>query len=133
MSAEENRALHRRYIEEMNRDNFAFLDEYMAPGYVFHGAGVELEGVDAFKGYVQTMQGAFSELERTLEDTIAEGDRVVSRWSGRAAHSGEFAGIPPTGKRVTITGIIISRIVNGQAVEEWEEIDRLGLLQQLGA
>ena len=133
MPAEQNRRLHERYIEEMNRENFDFLDEYLAPGYVMHGAGIEIEGPDAFKDYVKTMTSAFSELERRAEEIIATDDRVVTRWAGRAKHTGEFAGIPPTNREVTITGIIISRIEDGQAVEEWEEIDRLGLLEQLSA
>lgn len=133
MTAEANRTLHERYIKEMNQENFDFLDEYLAPTYVMHGAGVEIEGPDAFKDYVKTMTSAFSNLERRVEDIIATADRVVTRWSGRARHTGEFAGIPPTNREVTITGIIISRIENGRVVEEWEEIDRLGLLQQIGA
>ncbi|MEZ4521375.1 MAG: ester cyclase [Thermomicrobiales bacterium] len=133
MTSEQNRALHERYIDEMNRENFDFLDEYLAPNYVMHGAGVEIEGPEAFKHYVKTMTGAFSNLERRAEDTFATGDRIVTRWSGSAKHTGEFAGIPPTNREVKITGIIISRVEGGRVVEEWEEIDRLGLLQQIGA
>lgn len=133
MTAEANRALHERYISEMNRNNFDFLDEYLAPDYIMHGAGVEIEGPEAFKSYVKTMSSAFTDLERRAEDTFATEDRAVTRWSGRAKHTGEFAGIQPTNREVTITGIIISQINDGEVVEEWEEIDRLGLLQQLGA
>lgn len=133
MTAEQNRRLHERYIEEMNRGNFDVLDDLLAPEYIMHGAGVELEGPEAFKQYVQMMTSAFSSLERRAEDTFATNDRVVTRWTGHARHTGEFAGIPPTNREITISGIIISRIENGKVVEEWEEIDRLGLLEQLGA
>ena len=129
MTADANRTLHERYIEEMNRNNYEFLDEYLSPNYVMHGAGIEIEGPDAFKDYVRTMTSAFSNLERRAEDIVATDDRVVTRWSGTAKHTGEFAGIQPTNREVTITGIIISRIENGKVAEEWEEIDRLGLLE----
>lgn len=133
MSAERNRKLHERYIQEMNRGNFDVLDEYLAPDYVMHGAGVQIEGAEAFRIYVQGMLEAFSDLERHADDIITTGDRVVTRWTATARHTGEFAGIPATGKEVRITGIIISRIEDGRVVEEWEEIDRLGLLEQLNA
>jgi predicted ester cyclase len=68
----------------------------------------------------------------TIEDQIAEGDRVVTRWSGQSTHQGEFMGIPPTGKTVRVTSISIDRVAGGQIVESWWESDQLGMMQQLG-
>jgi steroid delta-isomerase-like uncharacterized protein len=69
----------------------------------------------------------------TIEDEIAEGDRVVTRWSARGTHEGEFFGIPATGKQATVTGVTIDRIIDGRIAESWTNWDTLGLLQQLGA
>ncbi len=79
------------------------------------------------------MFAAFPDSNMTIDDTVAEGDRVVSRFTVRGTHRGEFQGIPPTGKQVTITGIAISRIEGGRVVEDWEELNMLGLMQQIGA
>jgi predicted ester cyclase len=78
-------------------------------------------------------QAAFSDISITVEDQIAEGDKVVSRWTIRGTHKGEYMGIAPTGKQVTITGISIYRIEKGKIVEDWANSDMLGMLQQLGA
>ena len=75
---------------------------------------------------------AFPDISFTVEDMIAEGDKVVTRWTMNATHKGQFGGIPPTGKRVSITGVDISRIVTGKFVESWMYSDRVGLMQQLG-
>jgi predicted ester cyclase len=81
---------------------------------------------------VGMLASAFSDNEVTVDDQIAEGDKVVTRWSSKGTHSGEFFGIPATGKRVAGKGIGISRIVDGKIVEEWGESDMLGMMQQLG-
>jgi predicted ester cyclase len=75
---------------------------------------------------------AFPQSQTTIDDEIAEGDKVVSRWTYRAVHRGEFQGIPPAGKQVTMTGLTLLRIAGGKIVEHWVELDQLGLLQQLG-
>ncbi len=69
----------------------------------------------------------------TIEDVIASGDQVVTRWTARGTHQGELQGIPPTGKQVTVTGMTLARIENGQIVEEWNNFDQLGMMQQIGA
>ena len=132
MAAEEIRALHRRYAEEVNRGNPAYLDEYFDPDYVYHGPTGELD-VEGFKAMHSMFLAAFPDTRLKMEDTIAEGDKVVSRWTIRGTHKGEFQGIAPTGKEITVRGIIISRIRAGKAVEEWEAFDLMDMMQQLGA
>lgn len=88
---------------------------------------------EGHKEYSLVMQSAFPDLERTIEQIIAEGDKVVARWSAKGTHLGDFNGLPPTGNIVTSSGITIFRIANGRIVEEWSESDMLGLLQQVGA
>ncbi len=78
------------------------------------------------------LRAAFPDIHFTIEDQIAAADRVVTRWSARATHSGEFQGIPPTGNAVVVTGIDIDRIADGKVVECWPVVDELGLLHQLG-
>ncbi len=78
------------------------------------------------------LRNAFPDITYTIEDLIAEGDKVVARWSAQGTHRGDFMGIPPTNKQVRFSEIEIIRVVDGKAVEEWEELDRLGLMTQLG-
>ena len=83
--------------------------------------------------YYATYRAAFPDTHLTIEDQIAEGDKVVTRWTATGTNQGTLMGIPPSGKRVTITGISITRIANGKAVEDWVNFDTLGMLQQIGA
>jgi steroid delta-isomerase-like uncharacterized protein len=137
MSTEENKAVVRRIYEEWNKGQeatMAALEELFAPAYVYHGPGVfgdmDLAGA---KQMTPAFFTAFPDQHTTVEDLIAEGDKVVSRYTLRATHQGEFMGVPATGKVVTYTGIIITRFAGGKDVEDWESLDALGLLQQLGA
>jgi steroid delta-isomerase-like uncharacterized protein len=82
--------------------------------------------------YVAALRDAFPDVHITIEDQVAEGDRVVTRWTARGTHTGAFQGIPPTGKRGSMTGIDINRFADGKVVECWTNADDLGLLQQLG-
>ncbi len=84
------------------------------------------------KQFVKRMRSAFPYFEYKIEYEIAEGDTVVQRWTARATHKGEFQGIPPTGRRGTVTGITIYRLSVGEIVEGWTNADMLGLMQQLG-
>ena len=77
-------------------------------------------------------RSAFPDIQFTIEDLIAEGDKIVTRYTARGTHRGDLQGIPPTGRQVTVTGIIISRFANGKFVEGWLDFDALGMLQQLG-
>ena len=134
MSTEENKALGRRWIEEIwNKGNLGVLDELATADFVFHwappGVASNLEG---YKQVVTMFRSAFQDMQVTVDDIVAEGDKVAVRWTGHSTHKGEFMGIPPTGKQVTTTGITISRTVGGKAVEEWNEMDMMGMMMQLG-
>ena len=128
----QNKEIQRGYIEALNRGDAAFVEGYLHPEYVFHGAMGDLNK-EQFSQTHTAILAAFPDLELTIEDQIAEGDKVVMRWTGRGRHQGEFQGLAPTGKEVVITGITISRIEGGKEVEAWEEVNMLGLMQQLGA
>ena len=134
MSAEENKAVLHRLAEEIfNKGNISVVDEIIAPDYVFHGpVGMEYKGPEGFKQMVTMYRNAFPDLHMTVEDMVAEGDKVAHRLTIRGTHKGELMGIAPTGKQVTITGIIIVRFVGGKEVEAWSTMDLLGMMQQLG-
>ena len=132
--SEENKALARRQLEEVfNKHNPDAVDEFFAPDYVNHtappGMPNDREGV---KAIAAMYLGAFPDLKVTTELQVAEGDKVVSHWTMTATHSGELMGIPATGKRIEMTGIGIQRIAGGKIVEEWNESDQMGMMQQLG-
>jgi len=134
MSVEENKAIARRWNDEVwSKGSLAAIDELLATNFVFHypapGVSPDLEG---YKQYVTGSRVPFPDFQYTMEDIVAEGDKVAIRWSGRATHKGEFMGIAPTGKQVTMTGISIIRIVDGKIVEEWGEMDMLSMMQQVG-
>jgi steroid delta-isomerase-like uncharacterized protein len=138
MSTENNKALVRRFYEEVyNKQNLAIIDELIATNFMSHT--LDPGGVPTREGDKQFITGflnTFPDVRVSVEDVIAEGDKVVARWVVRGTHKGEFRGptgsIPPTGKQVTVTSIDIFRIADGKFIERWPERDRLGLLQQLG-
>jgi steroid delta-isomerase-like uncharacterized protein len=134
MSTEDNKALVRRFYEEVfNRKNIAAIDEFIAPNVVDHAAPPGTPGgIEGQKQLIGQYLTAFPDLHFTVEDMIAEGDKVVDRITARGTHQGEFMGIPPTGKHATVTAIDITRIAGGKFVEHWLEMDTLGMLQQLG-
>ncbi len=78
-------------------------------------------------------RAAYSDGRITVDDQVAEGDKVASRWTGRGTHDGQLMGIAPTGRRVTVPGVTVSRLENGKVVEEWTNWDTLGMLRQIGA
>ena len=133
MSTEDNKALARRYIEEVfNQKNLATVDELNTPDFVLHNASTTIQGLEAYKQFVSMYLTAFPDLHTTIEDMIAEGDIVAERVTMHGTHKGDLMGIPPTGKQATITAIYIVRFANGKGVEVWANSDDLGLLQQLG-
>jgi steroid delta-isomerase-like uncharacterized protein len=136
MSVEKNKETFRRYVEEVWKDeNLGIADEVFAEKYLSHQSdGTVLErGPDDVKKFVMEYRSAFSDIEDTVDDMIGEGDRVVNRWTLHVTHTGEFRGIPATGKRITITGIGIFRFSDdGKVIESWDSLDQLGMLHQLG-
>ena len=134
MSAEENKAIARRAYEIFSSGNLEALQEVIAPDLVDHNAAPgQAPGIEGTRQVLGMLRAAFPDLRLTPEDLIAEGDRVVARLMVTGTHQGEFQGLPPTGKQVTMSGIEIVRLAGGKAVERWGEFDILGLLQQLGA
>jgi len=132
--SETNKAICRQLIEEVvNRGNLAVVDSLVASSYVYHGpGGLELRGPEGFKQLVTMYRTAFPDLKMTIDDAIAEGDKVVLRWTGRGTHRGDLAGIAPTGRATTVTGLVVSRLANGKIVEDFESFDEVGMLRQLG-
>jgi|DewCreStandDraft_5_1066085.scaffolds.fasta_scaffold00048_169 steroid delta-isomerase-like uncharacterized protein len=134
MSVEENKELIRRWLGAINARDLDLVDSSLAPDYVGHFGGPEpVRGREGWQRLVGSFIAAFPDGEGTLEDIVAEGDRVMHRETWRGTHLGMFANTPPTGRKVAFQGIAISRIAGGQIVEEWVELDVLGLLQQIGA
>jgi predicted ester cyclase len=134
MSTEENKAVARRVLDEMfNKGNLDVADELLAPNYVDHDPAMpeDIHGPEGFKQYVSGYRSAFSDLHLKFEDQIAEGDKVVTRWTGTGTHDGELSGIAPTGNRVTLPGMEIVRISGGKLVEGWEGYDTMNLMRQL--
>jgi steroid delta-isomerase-like uncharacterized protein len=132
--ASDNKTFVRSTVEAIWRTGDATLiDEHMAADYVLHkpptGFAPNREGL---KGILQAMHRAFPDLRMTVEDVIAEEDKVVQRRRYEGTHQGELFGIPATGKSVNVSQIIVSRVANGKFAEEWAETDFLGMLQQLG-
>src|ERR687885_160911 len=134
ISTEENKAQTQQIIEQgWNKGNLDALDELISPDFVNHTPVNPNEDREQFKQRLAMFRTAFPDLVMSVEDMIAEGDEVVTRWRARGTHRGDFRGIPATGREVEITGIAIDRVVNGKRVEGWALLDMLGLLQQLGA
>jgi predicted ester cyclase len=134
MSLEKNKALARRYQEEVwGKGNLALIDELLSTDFVDHSLPVGMDpGFTGARAAVQGALDAFPDGHWTVEDLIAEGDKVVVRWKMQATHEHEFRGIAPVGKPVTIAGITILRIANGKIVERWVNWDALALRQPSG-
>ncbi len=135
MSAEENKALARRWAEIFNQANLDLVDEIYAPDCVLHDPTMpeDTRGVDGAREFYSMYRSAFPDTEITIEDQLAEGDKVATRWTARGTHQGELMGVPPSGNRVEVAGITISRIEGGKVAEEWDNYDALGMMQQIGA
>ena len=131
MSAEENKALARHSWGLL--DNPDILEEVYSPDLVWHEPDQDVQGLEEAKRFLGMYKTAFPDLHATVEDVIAEGDKVVTRWTISGTHQGEIEEFgPPTGKQVEIKGITIHRIEEGKIVEEWERYDNLSVMQQLG-
>jgi predicted ester cyclase len=132
--SEANKARVRRVIEEVyNRGDLDLVDEVAAADLVIHFGPQDIRGREGAKQYVAALRAGFPDLRFTIEDQVAEGDMVVTRWSARGTHRGEFQGLAATDREVRLAGTDIDRIVGGKVVECWAHVDELGLLRQLGA
>ena len=136
MSVEDIKSLERRFFEELNKGKaagMAAIDELYATDLVFHGGtGEDTRGIKDHKKYCSELYSAFPDIHFTLDDMVVEGDKVATRSTMTGTHKGEFGGIPPTNKKMTMWKIDIIRIAGGKFVEEWVRYDTLGWMRQLG-
>ena len=133
MSSEQNKTIVRRLLEEPWKGNLEVVDELIDRNYVGHDPSLPepLRGPDGFKENISTYRAAYSDARITVDEQIAEGDKVATRWTGRGKHDGDLMGIGPTGKQVTVSGLTLSRLVNGKVIEEYTNWDTFGMMQQL--
>lgn len=134
MSTEQSKALIRRLFEEgINQKRPSVFGELIAPNFVIYDAPPGMQhGPEGFRQFVELFLTALPDAHVTFEDEFADGDVVIHRGYVTATHQGEFQGIPPTGKQVKIKTLDIWRVADGKAVENWVQMDMLGLMQQLG-
>jgi steroid delta-isomerase-like uncharacterized protein len=134
MSTEQNKTIARRAFEEIwNRGNLDASDQLYTADQLSHGLGIDVAaGIEGLRQFVSIYRTAYPDTNFTINVQIAEGDMVATRWTAIGTHLGDFMGIAPTGKRVTVTGMTINRIENGKIAETWNNFDALGQLQQLG-
>ena len=130
MSLEKNKAIVRRFFEVENKKDLTLLDELIAPDYVDHA--FNLRGLEDIKQFYTMFFKGFPDLHDTIEDMIAEGDKVWVRSTFTGTHKGEYRGIAPTGKKFTMTAVSIYRIVESKVVETWVVFDMLDFYKQLG-
>ena len=133
MSTEQNKLLARRCFKALADNDQTTLKELLAPDFLAHMPNMPGPlNREAFRQHLGMFAVAFSDGRMTVEDQIAEGDKVVTRATWRAIHSGNFQGLPPTGRQVAIGAIIVQRLKEGKIVEYWPLFDMMGLMQQLG-
>src|SRR6266498_682513 len=136
MLTDTNKTIARRLLEEVwNKGNLAALNEIIAKDHVSSGPGT-LPGLptgpEGTKQLVTVYRNAFPDVHFTIDEQIAEGEKVVTRWTAHGTHQGELVGMPATGKSSTVTGIAVDRIANGKISESWGIFDQFGMMQQLG-
>lgn len=135
MTTDQNKTAARRFVEEgLNKNNWAVITETQDAKFVDHQQAAPgfPTGPEGFKQYLTAFRTAFPDFHYTIDDQIAEGDKVVSRMTGQGTMKGSFAGMSATGKHATWSEIHISRFTNGKVVEHWGTVDQVGMLQQLG-
>jgi predicted SnoaL-like aldol condensation-catalyzing enzyme len=135
MSTEENKAVIRQLVDEVyNNGNIGSAGKFFDTACILHhpAVPVPMQGVETVQGFITGILGAFPDFQITVEDLIAEGDKVVNRATISGTFKGAFGAIPPTGKRATWTATGIYRIVDGKVTEAWEDVDMLGGFQRLG-
>jgi steroid delta-isomerase-like uncharacterized protein len=131
--SDKNRAVIRRLVDQFwNEKNSDVVDELFATDFVLHNNGVSMTKNQALE-LLTNAREAFPDLRLTLDDLIAEGDKIVLRWTWHGTHQRDLWGIPPTNRNATGTGITIYRFAGDRIVEEWSNVDTLGVLRQIGA
>ena len=133
MSAEQNKAIALRASEIVNQKNPDLIEECYPPDFVWHGPDQDIRGYEQAKQLSYTFLAAFFDAQITDEDVIAEGEKVIRRYTTHATHQGETEMFgPPTGRQIELKGITIHRIEGGKIVEEWKSYDNLSMMKQLG-
>jgi steroid delta-isomerase-like uncharacterized protein len=134
MSAEENKALVRRWFEAIDRGDDDAIDELLAEDYVDHNPAIPglPPGREGVRRANELLRAAFPDPVHTIEEQLAEGDKVMTRLVTRGTFVGAFLGYQPTGQAVEITGVAVHRIVDGKLAEHWAHVDMAGFMQQLG-
>jgi len=135
MTAETNKAVMRRFVEFINTGSEKLADELISPNAIFHvpGRAEPMRGPAGYLAIIGMMRGGFPDIQWTLEEMIAENDKVAARFTMRGTHRGIFLGVPPTGKTIAVQAMNFYRLSAAQFVEERGQPDLLGLLQQIGA
>jgi steroid delta-isomerase-like uncharacterized protein len=135
MTADTNKLVMRRFTEFINTASEKLASELIAPDAIFHvpGRSEPMRGPAGYLAIIGMMRGGFPDIQWTLEEMIAEGDKVAARFTMRGTHSGTFLGVPPTGKAIAVQAMNIYRLRDGHFIEEHGQPDLLGLLQQIGA
>lgn len=131
----ENKNLVLRAIDEIwNKGNYDNLEEFVSGDFIIHSPNPAevVQGVQGVKQFFIELRKSFPDIQFAVDQQVAEEDRVVTQWTARGTHKGEYKGIPGSGKQVVIKSIDVDRIANGKVVECWSNVDELGLLQQLG-
>ncbi len=130
---EQNKDVIQRYwYGKWNERRPEILDELQMPDVQYHSSSMQLNGVEEYKQAYGMFLSAFHDTKITIEDMIAEDDKVITQVTMHGVHRGEFEDIPPTGKSISISGFTLYRLVDGKIAEEWESLDELGMMTQLG-
>jgi len=132
LSLEENKAIIRKVIEAINKQNIALLDELIASDCVYHMNVQQIQGLEALKQVIEAEIKGFPDLHVAIKDMMAEGDKVCVRLEETFTHTNEFRGLAPTGKKITDTAVAIFSIVEGKIVEGWGVYDQMDFFKQLG-
>ena len=135
MTAETNKIVMSRFLEFINTASESLAQELISPDAIFHvpGSPDPMRGPAGYLAIIGMMRGGFPDIQWTVEEMVAEGDKVAARFTMRGTHQGTFFGVPPIGKTIAVQAMNIYRLSDGQFVEEHGQPDMLGLLQQIGA
>ena len=132
--SEENKAVVHRWVDAFNEGDLDAVDELLTDSYVRHDPNSpDVRGPEEEKQFIAMYRSAFPDLHFSVEDIVAEGEKVATRVGISATHEGELLGIPPSGRRLSFTAMELYRLEGGKIAEQWVNVDTLGMMQQLGA